>query len=181
MRILPDLGWASSAVEQKNCYEISLNYWLNFFLPSEGLRNGAFPAISVNKDVTVISDSALQCLKALKEENTCDLAAISWVLRNSDCKKQGILAPDSWDAYGRNDFSEPRILDLPIHRKVLNSLTWDIWFSLTIIFLMFWLPALCCLLDFYITWLLLLPHQSFLSRLLELLSPGFETLKIPTG
>ena len=33
-------------------------------------------------------------------------------------------------AYQRNDFSEPRLLHLPIQRKVLNSLTWDIWFSL---------------------------------------------------
>ena len=39
-------------------------------------------------------------------------------------------APDSWGAYQRNDFSEPRLLHLPIHRKALNSLTWDIWFSL---------------------------------------------------
>ena len=28
------------------------------------------------------------------------------------------------------DFKEPRLLHLPIHRKVLNSLTWDVWFSL---------------------------------------------------
>ena len=41
-----------------------------------------------------------------------------------------ILAPDSWGAYQRNDFSEPRLLHLPIHRKALNSLTWNIWFSL---------------------------------------------------
>ena len=40
------------------------------------------------------------------------------------------LALDSWDAYGRNDFSEPRNLHLPIHRKALNSLNQDIWFSL---------------------------------------------------
>ena len=32
-----------------------------------------------------------------------------------------------------------------IHRKVLNSLTWDVWFSLiNRNHLMFWLPGLCC-------------------------------------
>ena len=48
--------------------------------------------------------------------------------------KHRILAPDSWGTYLRNDFSEPRLLHLPIHRKVLNSLPWDVWFSLIIIF-----------------------------------------------
>ena len=37
--------------------------------------------------------------------------------------------PGSWGAYQRNDFSEHRPLHILIHRK-LNSLTWDIWFSL---------------------------------------------------
>ena len=39
-------------------------------------------------------------------------------------------APDSGDAHGRNDFSKPRLSFLPIHRKVLISSSWDIWFSL---------------------------------------------------
>ena len=51
-------------------------------------------------------------------------------------KKTRILAPDSWAA---------RLLCLPIRRKVLSSLTWDIWFSLIINnLLMFRLPGLCC-------------------------------------
>ena len=45
-----------------------------------------------------------------------------------------ILAPDRWSAYQRNNFSEPRLLHLPIHRKELNSSTSDIRFYLTIIF-----------------------------------------------
>ena len=45
-------------------------------------------------------------------------------------RKRRILAPGSWGAYQRIDFSEPRLLNLPIHRKALNSLTWDVWFSL---------------------------------------------------
>ena len=36
-----------------------------------------------------------------------------------------------WPKYSSfRNFSEPRGLHLPRHRKVLNSLTWDIWFSL---------------------------------------------------
>ena len=48
--------------------------------------------------------------------------------------KNRTLALDSWGAYQRSDFSEPRLLHLPIHWKVLNSLTWDIRFSLPGIF-----------------------------------------------
>ena len=40
------------------------------------------------------------------------------------------LLQDIWDAYQRNDFSEPRLFHLPIHGKAPNPLTWVIWFSL---------------------------------------------------
>ena len=64
-----------------------------------------------------------------KEKNTCDLTAIkrAGLLWTGNVKTQE-LAPDSWDTYERDDFSEPRCLHLPIHRK-LNSLTWAIQFS----------------------------------------------------
>ena len=63
---------------------------------------------------------------------------------NSGCEK-GVLAPDSWGANQRNDFIEPRLLHLLIHRKALKSLTWVIWFSLiNNNFLTFRLPALYC-------------------------------------
>ena len=39
-------------------------------------------------------------------------------------------ALDEQGEYQRDDFSEPRLLHLPIYRKMLNSLTWEIWFSL---------------------------------------------------
>ena len=53
--------------------------------------------------------------------------------------------PDTYSEDQRNDFCESRLLHLPIHRKVLNSLTWNIWFSLINSHpLMFWLPNLCC-------------------------------------
>lgn len=45
-------------------------------------------------------------------------------------RKHWILAPDSLSAYERNNFSEPRILYPPIHRRALESLTWDIQFAL---------------------------------------------------
>ena len=67
--------------------------------------------------------------------------------------KHRILALDRWGACQRDGFNEPRLLHLPIHRKVLNSLTWGVWFSLiSSNLLMFQLPALCCK-NFYISWI----------------------------
>ena len=52
-----------------------------------------------------------------------------------------------------NGLSESRFLHFPIHRKALNSLTWDIWLSLiNSNLLMFLLPGLCCK-NSYISWL----------------------------
>ena len=89
--------------------------------------------------------------KLRKEKNTCHLAAIRLQLHpkvspeeTQDVETQD-TAPVSWGACQNRDFSEPRPLHLPIYRKVLNSLTWNIWFSLTNNnLMMFWLPALCC-------------------------------------
>ena len=53
-----------------------------------------------------------------------------WALRKLKLWKHRILGSYSWGAYQRSDFNEPRLLRLPKHRKVLDSLTWDIWFSL---------------------------------------------------
>ena len=70
-----------------------------------------------------------------------------------------IPAPDSSDAYERND-SAPRLLHLPIHRKLLTFLTWDIWFSL-ILRNTFDVPITCSLLQkFCITWFLPSPSRS---------------------
>ena len=57
----------------------------------------------------------------------------SWLLRSwgtarSKVSKETGLAPDSWDAYERNEFSEPRGVHLPIQR-MLNSLTWYLIFA----------------------------------------------------
>ena len=52
-----------------------------------------------------------------------------------DCEetyeKPRILAPDKRGIYQRNDFSGPRFFHLPIYRKALNSLPWNICFSLS--------------------------------------------------
>ena len=55
-------------------------------------------------------------------------------------RKQG-LAPDSWGAYERNEFGEPRGLHLPLQRRMLNSLTWYLIFLTSQQSLMFRLPA----------------------------------------
>ena len=62
-------------------------------------------------------------------------------LRKLRMRKHRKLAPDSWGEDQRNDFSEPRLLHLPIHRKALNSLTWDNWFSFINSNLLFRIPG----------------------------------------
>ena len=72
---------------------------------------------------------------------------------DSGWKKHRIQVPGGWDAYQRSDSSEPRLLHLLLYGRVLNSLTWDIWFSLiNSNLLMFQLPGLCCK-NSYISWL----------------------------
>ena len=94
-------------------------------------------------------------------------------------KNTGYWPQDNWDAYERNDFNKLRLLHLPLHRKVLNSLTWDIWFSLiNNNLLMFRKPALYCNTSIYLGFP---PHilRAVLSGLLEILPPRLEVLKIP--
>ena len=62
------------------------------------------------------------------------------------CKNTGYW-PQKAEGYQRNDFSELRLLHLPKHRKALNSLRWDFWFSLRLIFWCFhYLPIVAKLL-----------------------------------
>ena len=42
-------------------------------------------------------------------------------LRRLRMRQHRILTPGNWDVDQRKDFSEPRLLNLPIHRKALNS------------------------------------------------------------
>ena len=124
-------------------------------------------------------------LRTLRKENTSLLTAIRLQpfptpedepQGSSGCKNHRTLALVRWGAYEGNDFSEPRPMHLPIHRKALNSLTWDIWFSLINNTLD--VQTICLLLqNFCITWLLL---WAVLLGWLEMLPPGLEVLKIPT-
>ena len=93
------------------------------------LINGLLPAMSINKDITVISDSSpsgqigRRTIPAIWQLSDCSYS-LQWA---QDVKNRG-----RWPqiAYERSDFSEPRLLHLLIHRKALNALTWDIWFPL---------------------------------------------------
>ena len=100
------------------------------------MRNGIFSAISANKDVTVISNSSPPGHSRRRPawSGSRQAAATSYrSLEEPRMWQHRILAPDSWDACEGADFSEPKPSHLPIHRKVLNSLTWDVCFQLTII------------------------------------------------
>ena len=105
-------------------------------------------------------------------------------LRKLRMRKHRILASDSWGAYQRNDFSEPRFLHLPYHRKALNPLTWDIWFSfINSNLLMFRLPGLLLQKLLYILVLppySTLPLWSSFSVLSEMPCPELEVLRMST-
>ena len=73
------------------------------------------PAISVNKGSS-------------HQPRGADCTGAHW--REFRMEKNRILALDVSGAHQRNNFNKPRLLHLPIHWKVLNSLTWDVWFSL---------------------------------------------------
>ena len=101
-------------------------------------------------------------------------------LRKLRIRKHRTVVPDNRGTYQRNDFSEPRLLQLPIHRKALNSSLCNICLSLTKNnILMFWLPDLCCK-NSYISYLPASPPQRSLSALFEILSPELEVPRMPT-
>ena len=86
--------------------------------------------------VAATIDSELVSPEGTQEgKNTCHPAAIRLqplpIVSPVELRlwKHKILAPESWGARQRNDFSESRLLHLPIHRKALNSWTWDVWLS----------------------------------------------------
>ena len=120
------------------------------------MRNGIFPTISWTRmsqsqwwqPPQKVSWWAQRELR--RKKNTCHLVAIRFQpLPTASAEelrvwKHRILAPDGWGAYQGNNFSEPRLLHLPIHRKTLNSLPWVIQFSLINNLLLFRLPAFCC-------------------------------------
>ena len=95
-------------------------------------------------DVTVISDCSPPMViswaqRELRKEikNTYHQTPEGESWNNSGCADT-----DSWGACPKNDFCEPRLLHLPIHRKVLNSLRYLVvfFFKLTVIFYSYYLP-----------------------------------------
>ena len=79
---------------------------------------GALLALCVNKGISASILSSLIHSFIHRCHFSCGFPWILW----------GWTLADSWDAYQRNDFKEPILLHLPIHRKVLNSLTCDVRF-----------------------------------------------------
>jgi len=89
-----------------------LNYVLGKGLGSVKVRNGVFPVISVNKDVTVISDSSPPnvnswALREIGKENTCNMAAMRLQPLPEESTEELRMwqtqdtCPDSWDVYER--------------------------------------------------------------------------------
>lgn len=122
------------------------------------------PVVSVNKGRCSPSSLHITITPTVNPEGTQDGKRVStWNishlqplplhpgvhLRRQD-EKAVILAPDSWGPYQRSDFRAPRLLYLPILGKALNSLIWDVWFSLiNSDLLMFCLSGLCCKTSIY--------------------------------
>ena len=99
-------------------------------------------------------------------------------LGNSGMWKHRILAPESWGPCQRNNFSESRLLHLPMYRKALNSLTWDISFSLiNSHLLMFQPPDFCYKTPIY-PGSSLISSERFSQSHLRVLSPGPEICQI---
>ena len=92
---------------------------------SKLLWNGVFPVTSINMTVIAIRDSGPPNVNFWAQEEQC---LLSGAINHSP---GWALAPDSWDAYERNDFSKPRLLHLPMQRKALNLFTWDTWWKFT--------------------------------------------------
>ena len=122
------------------CWEMNISCHIS----EQGCHNHQWLELS-NVIWSAWGNSGRKRISAIGQPSDCS-HSLGWTLRKLRLlQKHRILAPDRWSAYQRNDFSEPRFLHLPIHRKALNSLTWDILFSLIKNnLLMFRLPASCC-------------------------------------
>ena len=147
------LQWAYNKVKKSHDRQTDI-YILSEIWPVSMKK--MLPVRSVNKGCCSHQAITLQLpqrwtLRELRIETRCPPRC---TLRGFRVRKHQILALQSWGAYQWNDFNEPRLLHLPIHRKALNCLTWDIWFSFMNSKLsMFWPPGLCGR-NSYISWML---------------------------
>ena len=78
---------------------------------------------------------------------------------DSGWRKAGYWPQIAEVSHRRNDFKEAGLLYPPIHRKVLNCLTWDIWFSLISSHLLMFQPPV------------------FVAKLLHILAPCLASLE----
>ena len=96
------------------------------------MRIGKFPAISVNKGCHnhqqlqppwMVSPDGTQeeYLPFSSHQTAVTPHGEHW--GNLKCKNPEELAPYRWSGYQRNDFSESRLMTLPMHRKTTTSLT----------------------------------------------------------
>ena len=110
------------------CLKHSPRFWeMEYFLPCQWTRMSQ-PTANAALQCKPVSPVGTQEGEEHLPSSSHQTAAIPH--RGSSGCENRILATNNWGAYPRNDFSAPRPLHLPIHRKVLGSLTWDIWFSL---------------------------------------------------
>ena len=123
-------------------YDCALDHLLDFpVLPTSGRHNeGAsricewetLAAISVNKGCCshqAITPDGEPWGDSGWKQDACHQAVNhsrhpQWCTpRGRRMRKHRIRSPESWDAYQMNDFNEPKLLHLFIHRKALNTLT----------------------------------------------------------
>ena len=130
--------------------------------PSHGFTSQAVTA-------SLTPDVHHQTIRHCSHPNDAPRGDLGW-------KKQRPLALDSWGTYQRNDFSEFGCLNLPKHRKVLNSLTWNVWFSsIHSNLLMFWLYLVFAYsyISWILTWLFRAVPYSYQRGCILGLSPQF--------
>ena len=95
----------------------------------------------------VSSEGTLGETNGLPTGKPSSIAAIYKVVLRRELSrgKYRLTGPDSWGACQKDDFNDSRLLHLPICKKALNSLNWDIYFSLTVFcFVLFYVPDPCC-------------------------------------
>ena len=102
-------------------------------------------------------------LKWFSTANSSDQTAATPYMspkKTQDVRTQD-TGPDNWGTHQRNYFSEPRLLHPPIHKKVLNSMGYLVFFFLINSNLLFQLAALCCKTPIYLSSLLTSWSSSF--------------------
>ena len=141
-----DIGVGCNALLQV----IFWTQWLNPHLMSPALAGRFFTTQLATREAPTLSKLTLKsrstALKSSKAWKLC-LQRYGWKMLSYISENKGpaataglrkgknsIVALGSWGAYQRNDGNELRLLHLLIWIKTLNSLTWEVRFSITIIF-----------------------------------------------